>query len=186
MNRTRKIVVIIWVLFSLFLLTLLDCWFGGLKFESDAVNVTAGIAAALLPAVCLILLGFLPRSSARLWAFVCLIPGAPFCFILGSIAVSSQAIPIKTQQASVRLGSSQIVTYFSDTGAWDNGEVIVQQEVPLLPGLLWVKPLSRRECLRDVQIKVLNRHYVECDYPADIADKGDPSPEAKRDKSWAF
>ena len=75
------------------------------------------------------------------------------------------------------------MTYFEDTGAWDNGEVIVRQEVPLLPGLLWVKPLSRQECLRDVRIRVVNRHDVECDYPTDIADKGDPSPEAKRDEA---
>ena len=86
----------------------------------------------------------------------------------------------------MRLGPTEIVTYFEDAGAWDDGEVIVQQEVPLLPGLLWVKPLSRRECLRDVQIKVLNRHHVECDYPQDTVDSGDPSPKAKRDTVWVF
>ncbi len=186
MNRTRKIVVTVWVLLGFSLLILLDWQFGGLRFTRSGLNAIVGLVAILLPIACLILLGFLPRSKARMGAFVCLIPGAPFCFILGGIAVLDQAIPQYTQQAAVRLGPSQIVTYFSDAGAWDDGEVIVQQETPLLPGLVWVKPLSRQECLREVQIKVLNRHYVECDYPADTADKGDPSPDANQDTAWVY
>ena len=186
MNRTRKIVVTIWVLLGLSLLTLLDWQFGGLRFTRSGLNVVPGLAAILLPTVCLILLCFVPPSRARLWAFVGLIPGAPFCFILGGILVLGQIFSSYTQQASVQLGPSRIVTYFEDAGAWDNGEVVVQQEIVILPGLLWMKPLSRQECLRDVQIRVVNRHYVECDYPADTADKGDPSPDAKQDKAWVF
>lgn len=186
MNRTRKIIVTIWVLAGLSLLTLLGCLFGGLGFADEAWTAVTERLASFMPAVCLVLLGFLPRSRARIWSFICLGAAAPIFFVAGSIAVFSQTAPVKTQQASVHFQSSRIVTYFVDTGAWDNGEVVVQQEVPLLPGLLWVKPLSRQECLRDVKIKVINRHYVECDYVADTVDKGDPSPDAKRDVAWVF
>ncbi len=186
MKRTQKIAVTIWVLLGFSLLTLLDFLLGGLRFAGRELNAVVGMMAVLLPAVCLVLLGFLPRSRARMWAFVCLIPAAPLCFLLGGILVLGQAMPIYTRQASVQLGPSQIVAYFSDAGAWDNGEVIVQQEVKLLPGLLWVKPLSRQECLRDVNIHVVDRHHVECDYVADTVDSGDPSPQAKRDVAWVF
>ena len=104
MNRTRKIVVTIWVLLGFSLLTLLDWQFGGLRFTRSGLNAVIGLIAILLPTVCLILLGFLPRSRARMWAFVCLIPGAPFCFILGGILVLGQIIPSYTQQASIHLG----------------------------------------------------------------------------------
>ena len=79
-----------------------------------------------------------------------------------------------------------IVTYFSDAGAWDSGEVVVQQEINILPGLIWVRPLSRKSCLRDVSITVLSKHYVQCYYPADKADSCDPSPEEKRETFWVF
>lgn len=87
MNRARKIVVAIGVLLGLSLMTLLDWQFGGLRFVGNEPNAVTGFIAILLPTVCLILLGFLPRGRARVWAFVCLIPGAPFCFIIGGIAV---------------------------------------------------------------------------------------------------
>ena len=186
MNRSRKIVVTIWVLLGVSLLTLLDWQFGGLRFVGNEPNAMIGFIAILLPTVCLILLGFLPRGKARMWAFICLIPGAPLCFILGGILVLGQILSSYTQQATVRMGPTRIVTYFEDAGAWDSGEGLVQQEITILPGLLWVKPLSRQDCLRDVQIKVINRHHIECDYVADHADTIDPSPDAKQDKAWVF
>lgn len=186
MERTRKIVVTIRVLLSVFLMAVLDWLFGGLRFVSQPANVVFGLIVIWLPTVGLILLGFLPRSKTRVLAFVGLIPGALFCVILGGAVVLGLMLSSYTRQASVRLGPSEIVTYFEDAGAWDSGEVFVQQEVKLLPGLLWVKPISKAECLRDVKITVVNRHYVQCDYVADTAASLDPSPEAKRDVAWVF
>ena len=186
MDRTRKIAVTIWVLLCLFVLAALDWQFGGLRFVSQPATVIFGLVVIWLPAVCLIMLGFLPRSKTRVLAFVGLILGAPFCIILGGAVVLGLMLSSYTRQASVRLGSSEIVTYFEDAGAWDSGEVFVQQEVKLLPGLLWVKPISKAECLRDVKITVLDRHHVQCDYVADTADATDPNPAAKRDVTWIF
>ncbi len=53
-----------------------------------------------------------------------------------------------------------------------------------MPGLLWVKPLSSKECMRDVSVVVLNRHHVRCDYVADTVDTLDP--EAQRDDVRVF
>ena len=186
MNRTRKIVVTIWVLTGTYLLTLLDWHYGGLRFTNSRADILAKLVALWFPVVCLALLGFLPRGQKRRWAFIGAIPLVLLSLPVSAFVGLNLTILRYTRQSSVRIGSSEIVTYFEDCGAWDNGEVIVQQEIPLLPGLLLVKPLSSQECLRDVQIRVLNRHHVECDYIADHADTLDPSPEAKQDKVWVF
>lgn len=197
MDRTRKIVVTVWVLLGVTLLIALDWQFGGLRFVSPRLDYLAGIASLWLPAVSVILLGFVPRSRARVWGFVCLVPFAAFCLFVSLIGaavtgfiragmLSTDIDPTFARQSATRLGYSDIVVYFSDAGAMDSGEVVVQQEITILPGLLWVRPISHQECLRDVQIKVLNRHHVECSYVADHADTLDPSPEAKQEDAWVF
>jgi hypothetical protein len=186
MRRTNHVVLAIWVLLALFALTLADWQFGGLRFVSPRANLLSGIAGLWLPVACVALLGFLPRSRARLWAFACLIPAALLCLVLGSASGMAQGLTLRTRHASIPLGGSEIVTYFDDAGAWDSGDVVVQQEIKLLPGLLWVKPLSSKECLRDVRVTVLDHHHVRCDYVADKADTLDPHPEAQRDDVWVF
>ncbi len=186
MDRTRKIVVTIWVLLGIYLLILLDWRYGGLRFANSAADVLVKLAALWFPVACLVLIVFLPRSQKRRWTLIGAIPLVLLSLPLNAFVGLNLTILRYTRQSSLRFGSSEIVTYFEDCGAWDNGEVLVQQETPLLPGLLWVKPLSCQECLRDVQIKVVNRHHVECDYPTDTVDSGDPSPEAKRDIAWVF
>ena len=185
-RQAKRIIAVIWLLLGIFGLTLVDSQFGGLRLGSRRANVFVGLAALWLPVVCVLLLGFLPRSRARLWALIGLVPVALLCLILGSLVGFAQSSASKTRQGSVRLGGSEIITYFSDAGAMDTGEVVVQQEVRLLPGLVWVNPLSRKECLRGVSIHVLDRHHVRCDYAADKADTLDPTPEAQRDEAWVF
>ena len=186
MEREKRLNRIIWLLLGLFVLTVADWQFGGLRFDLPGENPPIGLIAAWLPAVCVVLLGFQPRSRARAWAFAGLIPAALLCSIFGSIVALGQLLPDWTRQARIPVGSSQIVTYFTDAGAWDSGDVVVQQEIRLVPGLLWVKPLSSQECLRDVKVVVLDRHHVRCDYMADKSDTGDPRPEAQRDEVWVF
>ena len=186
MEQEQRLNRIIWVLLGLFVLTLTDWQFGGLRFDLPGENPPVGLIAAWMPAVCVVLLGLQPRSRARAWAFAGLIPTALLCSTFGSLVAIGQALPEWTRQASISIGRSQIVTYFTDAGAWDSGEVVVQQEIRLMPGLLWVKPLSRQECLRDVNVVVLDRHHVRCDYVADKDDSEDPRPEAQRDDVWVF
>ena len=186
MKRANRIVLAIWVLLGGSVLILADSQFGGLRFVSPRADFLAGFAALWLPVLCVALLGFLPRSRKRLWAFVCLIPAALLCLLLGSAIGMAQGFVLRTRQASVPVGGSEIVTYFEDAGAWDSGDVVVQQEIKILPGLLWVKPLSGKDCLRDVRVTVLDRHHVRCDYVADKADTLDPHPEAQRDDVWVF
>ncbi len=186
MKRTHRVIIAIWLLLVAFTLIVADSQFGGLKFASRRANVLAGFIALWLPVVCVALLGFLPRSRKRLWAFVFLTPAALLCLVLGSVVGLVQSSASWTRQGSVRLGGSGIVNYFSDAGAWDSGEVAVQQEVRLLPGLLWVKPLSQKACLRDVSVVVVDRHHVRCDYAADRSDTLDPAPAAQRDEAWVF
>ena len=186
MDQTRKIVVIIWILIGAYLLTLLDWYYGGLRLANNGADILAKLVALWFPVVCLILLGFLPRSQKRRWTLIGAVPLILLSLPVSAFVGMNLTILRYTRQSSVRIGSSEIVTYFEDCGAWDNGEVIVQQEMPLLPGLLLVRPLSRQECLRDMQIRVINRHYIECDYVADHADTNDPSPEARRDEAWVF
>ena len=186
MKQRNKVVIAIWVLLGIFVLMLADWHFGGLRFVSRHATVLTGFAALWLPFASVVLLGFLPRSRARAWAFVGLIPTALFCLVFGSLIVFGQAIILWTRQASVRLANSEIVPYFIDAGAMDSGGVVVQQEIKLLPGLLWVKPLSQKECLRDVRVTVLDRHHVRCDFVADKTDTLDPHPQAQRDDVWVF
>ncbi len=170
----------------MFALALADWQFGGLRFTSRNATTLTASAVLWLPAICAVLLGFLPRSRARAWAFTGLIPAALLCLVLGSAVVIGEFLPVWTRRASVPIGGSQVVTYFSDAGAMDSGDVMVQQEIELMPGLLWVKPLSSKECLRDVSVRVLDRHHVRCDYVADTTDSYDPNPEAQRDDVWVF
>ena len=163
----------------------LDWQFGGLKFADRRADLAVGLIASWLPMVCVILLWRLPRSRVRAWTLAGLIPASLLCLLGAAFLGLGQVMLAYTRHSSARMGSSEIVTYFEDAGAMDDGEVMVQQEANLLPGLLWVKPITCAECLRDVKIKVLNRHHVQWDIAADT-DPGDPSPSAKRDVVWVF
>lgn len=186
MERTRRIVVTICVLLGVSLLTVLDTMFGGPRFVSSSANEAVDFTACWLPLVCIILLTRLPRSRARLLGFVVLVPQAAFC-VLGGVgdAAGEAAFPATVlRQSSVRVGYSQIVTYYSNAGALDDGEVFVQQEVKLLPGLLWVKPILEPSYNLDVNVKVLDRHHIEyncLDYQA-----GSNITKMKRSVAWIF
>jgi hypothetical protein len=186
MMPTNRIVIAIWVLLGVFALTLADWQFGGLPLASRGVTLLAGFAALWLPVACVALLGFLPRCRARAWAFVGLVPAASVCLVFGLVVVLGQAMPLWTRQSAVRLGHSEIVTYFTDAGAWDSGGTIVQQEITVLPGLLWVKPLSSKDYMRDVSVTVLDRHHVRCAYAADKYHLDDPSSAAQKSDIWVF
>ena len=188
MNRTGKIAVTVCSLLGLSALVALDAKFGGLRFVNSRANEAVDFAASELPLVCLGCLGFLPRGRTQLLSFVVLVPVAAFCLLGGVGDLVGEALypATFTRQSSLRLGYSQVVTYFSDDRDMNGGDFYVQQEVKLLPGLLWIKPVSKAECLRDVKITVLDRHHVQCDYVADTADSLDPNPAAKRDVAWMF
>ena len=185
MKRTNRVVIAIWVLLDVFVLTVADWQFEGLRFGSRRATLFAAFAALWLPMVCVALLGFLPRSQARVWAFAGLIPAALLCLVFGSVVVLGQALPLWTRQSSVHFGHSEIVTYFTDAGAWDSGGTVIQQEITILPGLLWVKPLSGKDYLRDVSITVLDSHHIRCAYAADKYRLADGSP-AEKDDVWVF
>lgn len=186
MEREKRFGVVIRVLLGLFVLTLADWQFGGLRFDLPGENPPIGLLAVWLPAVCVVLLGFRPRSRARAWAFAGLIPLALFCSTFGSLVAIGGMLPEWTRQASVPVGRSQIVTYFTDAGAWDSGGIVVQQEMRLAPGLLWVKPLSARDCPCGTSVLVTDRHHVECIYTVDKSYQSDSRPRAQRDDAWAF
>jgi hypothetical protein len=186
MDRTRKIAVTIGVLLGVFLLAVLDWQFGGLKFASRRADFAVGLFASWLPMACVILLWRLPRSRARAWVLVGLIPASLLCLLGTAFLGLGQGMLVYTRHAATRVGSSEIVTYFEDAGAMDDGAVMVQQETKLLPGLLWVKPITCAECLRDVKITVLDSHHIQWDIAADTDDSYDPSPAAKRDVTWVF
>ncbi len=188
MDRTRKIAVTIWVLLGLVVLTALDALFGGLRLVSSRANQVIDFAVCGLPLVCVILLTHLPRSRMRLLGFVGLIPIAIFC-ALGGIgdAIGETAFSaIVIRQSSIRVGYSQVVTYYSDVGIMDDGEVFVQQEITLLPGLIWVKPVFEPDDTLDVKVKALDRHHIECDYVVYSDAVKNPVAAAKRDVAWVF
>ena len=162
--------------------------FGGLRFVNPQADFVAGNVALWLPAVSAVLLGFLPRTRTRFWCFVGLTPFAALGVCLGVLgALFSGFMPeVVNRQLSIRLGNSRISTYYSSTGALDDEFVKVQQEIPLLPGLLWVQPILNTEGVDDVKVKVLNRHHVQCDYTAYKNIALYPIPEAKRDVAWVF
>ena len=187
MNRTRKIVVTIWVLLCVSLLTWLDAMFGGLRFVSSRANDMADFTVSWLPLVCAILLTRLPRSRARLLRFVVIIPLAAFC-VVGGIgdAIGNAAFPeAVVRQSSVRVGCSQIATYFTDDRGTDEGRFFVQQEIKLLPGLLWVRLVFNKDGADNISLKVINRHYVECGYEIVDPDTMEPGS-AKRAVIWVF
>lgn len=186
MRRTSRVVIGIWVLLAAFVLTVADWQFGGLRFDAPGTNTLIGFAAVWLPAVCVVLLGFQPRSRARAWAFAGLIPTALLVLLLGFVVVAVQGMGLMTRQSSVRLGHSEIVTYYTDAGAWDSGGTVIQQEIPVLPRLLWVKPLSYKDYMRDVSVTVLDRHHVRCAYAADKYHLMDSSSEAQQDDVWVL
>ena len=86
MNRTRKIVVTIWVLLGLSVMALLDWQFGGLRVAGPYSDLVAGNSVSLLLGACVILLCFLPRGRNRFWAFVCLVPPSAAC-LLGTLCL---------------------------------------------------------------------------------------------------
>ena len=142
MNRTRKIAVIIGVLLGLFVLAAADWIYGGLRFVNTQYDGTVSTLALCSPSACVVLLGFLPRSSARLWGFVCGIPFAALCLFLALVTSGGGLFPSTvTRLSSTRLGYSNVNAYYSNAGAMDDGDVYVQQEIKLLPGLLWVRPI---------------------------------------------
>ena len=117
MTRTGRIVAAIRLLLGVFVLMVADWLFGGLRFASRGATLLVAFAGLWLPAVCLLLLGFLPRSRARSWAFAALIPATLFCFGLDSLVVVGQIITSWTRQGGVNIRGSEIVTYFSEAGA---------------------------------------------------------------------
>ena len=60
MRQANRIVIAIWVLLGVFVLTLADWQFGGLRLASRGVTLLAGFAALWLPMVCVVS----PRLSA--------------------------------------------------------------------------------------------------------------------------
>ena len=186
MERERRLGVVIWALLGLFVLTLADWQFGGLRLDLPGENPPIGLIAVGLPAICVVLLGFQPRSRARAWALAGLIPVAFLCSTFGFLVALGQLLPDWTRQDSIPVGRSQIVTYFTDAGAWDNGEVVVQQEIRLVPGLLWVKPLSSKDYPCRLRVSVLERHHVRCEYTSVESHGANARPEAQRDDAWVF
>ena len=187
MNRTRKIVVTIWVLLGLFVLAASDWQFGGLRFVNSEYDGTVSTLALCSPATCLVLLGFLPRSRARLWGFVCGVPFAVLCLLLALVSFHGGIFPpTVTRLSSTHLGRSQINAYYSNAGAMDDGDIFVQQEIPLVPGFLWVKPLVNQSVTDTVKISVVDRHHIRCDYTAYKDTAPYPAPETKRDVVWVF
>lgn len=189
MERTRKIVVTICVLLCLFVLAALDWRFGGLKFVNTQYDETISTFALCSPAACVILLGFLPRSSARLWGFVCGVPFAALCLLVALLDFNGGMFPdTVTRLSSTRLGYSTINAYYSNAGAMDDGDVFVQQEIKLLPGLLWVKPVLNQSITNTVKISVIDRHHIRCEYTAylDPGIGAIPTSETKRDVVWVF
>lgn len=187
MNRTRKIGVVIGVLLGVSLLTGLDAMLGGLRFVSSRANDVVGFTASWLPLVCVILLTRLPRSRVRLLGFVALIPLAAYS-VLGGIgdATGESAFPATVKcESSIPFGYTQIVIYFTDEGGTDEGSFFVQQEIKLLPGLLWVRPVFNKDGADNISLKAINSHHVECDYEVVDPDTLEPSP-AKRDVIWVF
>ncbi len=186
MKQANRIVLAIWISLGVFVLTVADWQFGGLRFVSRGTTLLAGFAALWLPVACVALLGFLPRSRARVWAFLSLIPASLVCFIFGLMIVIGQALPTWTRQSTVRLSHSEIVTYYTDAGAWDSGGTVIQQEITVLPSLLWVKPLSSKDYMRDVSVTVLDRHHVRCAFTADKYHLDDPDSATQKDDVWVF
>ena len=188
MERTRRIVIMICVLLGLSGLTTLDAIYGGLRFVSSRANEITNFAALCLPLVCIILLTCLPRSKARLLGLVVLIPLAALC-VLGGIGdlIGEAAFPATVKrESSIRLGYSHIVTYFEDDGVMGDGDFFVQQEIKMLPGLLWVWPVLNEDGADNISIKVLNHHHVQCRYVAYNEDSLDPSSKAKQRTAWVF
>lgn len=186
MNRTRKIVVTIWVLLVLFVLAVLDWKFGGLKFVSRAADTILAFIASCLPMACVVLLYRLPRSRQGAWILSGLIPASCFCILGGAFFCLGQGLVTYIKQSSIRVGSSEVVTYFVDAGAWDDGDTFVQQEITLVPGLLWVKPLINQRITSAVKISVVDRHHIQCEYTAYKDAVPYPIPEAKQDVVWVF
>ena len=124
------------------MLAFLDWDFGGVKFVSTQNTNMASTVALCLPAVCVLLLICLPRSATKIWGFVCGIPFALLCLFLALVGFDGGPFPAGvTRLSSTHMGHSDINAYYSNAGAMDDGDVYVQQEIKLLPGLLWVKPL---------------------------------------------
>ncbi len=189
MERTRKITITICALLGLFVLAATDWIFGGLRFVNTQYDGTTSTLALCLPATCVVLLIGLPRSTARLWGFICGVPFALLCLFIALVSFDGGIFPpTVTRLSSTHLGNSYIDAYYSNAGAMDDGDVYVQQEIKLLPGLLWVKPILNQSVTDTVKISVVDRHHIRCDYTGYV-DPGTgaiPAPEAKRDVAWVF
>lgn len=189
MDRTRKISVTIWVLLGLVVLTALDATLGGLRLVSSRANEVVDFAVCGMPLVCVILLTRLPRRRARLLGFVLLVPVTAFCVLggIGDAVGETMFSAMVLRQSSFRVGYSRIATYYCNDGVLDDeGEVVVQQEIKLLPGLLWVLPILTEVGADNVNIRATNRHHVEYDYVVYSEAIKNPTPEAKRGVAWVF
>lgn len=188
MSRTRKLVASICLLLVITLLIALDSTIGGLRFADAQADSVAGNASLWLPATSAVLLAFVPRSRLRFWSFVVLGPFAALWTLLGVVVVLfSGFMPVVVNRHdSIHLRYSTIDTYYSSAGAIDDGFIRVQQEIKLMPGLLWVQPILSTEGTDGLVVKVVDRHHVQCNYTAYKEAMPYPVPEAKHKTVWVF
>lgn len=178
----RRRVFAVRALTATFVGLILDWPFGGLKFAEASLNFAAAIIALCLPFVLFALLLALPRRLSRTLGLVAIVPLMLLCLLLLPLACLFGSNPGFERVHSIRVGSSEVVSYVTDGGAMTSCGIVVQQKKQLLPGLLWVKPLCREYPTDDVSVVLLNRHHVRCSFPP----YGDGRPEWTHQRAWIF
>ncbi len=113
---------------------------GGIRSTTDRFNVaSAGTGDFWVPIIVLGIVLITPFSRAKGWAVAGLVPTIAFsCFCHFMARVWPITDPPQCVQTI--LAGRFPVRVFRWPG-WDDGPIIVQQEFPLSPGLVWVRPL---------------------------------------------
>ena len=171
-------------------------YYGSVMFTSPRLNFLAVDAMLTLPALSLILLGMAissRRSQPPLTAprpllaarcgVVTLVPVCAICLLMLTLTLND---PPKSEKEvfesspsfvqNVPVGGPPVRLYKRDGPEW--GYFFLQQERPILPGLLWVTQLwevdregdpdSNTENANDsFTTEVLDRHHLRCTYHPD-------------------
>jgi hypothetical protein len=153
-------------------LFILNWQYGGLRFASARLNVLALAAAFLLPAVSMAWLVATPRSRGRVWAGIALTPIALASLLSSACVLYLGADVIKTSGdynqvllRSVAVDGPPVRVYLMNGNIVHSGDILIQQERPLPPGMIWVTRLYDEDPADSVTITVLDGHQIHCAFP---------------------
>lgn len=163
-------VLVIGVLVVIYVLILVNWQYGHLRFTSPYWNCLTLALSLLLPVAACFHLRKLPKSIGRTAIAVVLIPVSVVSFwlcllvlIVGTMySMFHDLDPSYIFVRSVNVNGTPVRAYLTNDGAVTRNGIIIQQEIRLLPGLIWIMPLGSDYPAGDVAMTVLDSHHVRC------------------------